>query len=337
MRGDQQLIRADQRIVRSDLARLLSDQHQLKADQVFIKQELVQGKSYLQMLRDDQKYVKKDLQEVKELLGQAKKGQKNLEKMLGPQGFIQQELKRGKVDLKAIKDNQEYVKKDLQEVNEMLGQSKKGQERLENMLNTLLVKIEPLTTQFKSFGRSCADAPPVPKRSGVYDIVIPRYSAQPFKVYCDAEILGGNWLTIMRREDGSVEFNRNWTDYKYGFGDIDREFFLGMDKIHVLTQDQQQELLVILEDYDGKVAYETYDAFAIGSESEQYRLHTLGSGSGDAGDSLSYNRGMSFTTADRDNDYSDLNCAVFYSNPWWHKNCFERYLCMYNFVLIWKT
>lgn len=328
MRADQQLIRADQRIMRSDLGRLLSDQHQLKADQVFIKQELVQGKADVQILKDDQKYVKKDLQEVKELLGQAKKGQVSLEKMLSPQGLIQQELVRGKADLKAIKNDQDYVKHYLQEVNQMLGQSKKGQERLEDMLDTLLVKLEPLVNHHKSFGRSCADADSkaFPKRSGIYDILIPRYSAQPFKIYCDAETLGGNWLTIMRREDGSVEFNRNWTDYKYGFGDIDREFFLGMDKIHALTQDQPQELLVMLEDNEGIVAYETYDAFGIGSESEQYKLHTLGSASGDAGDSLTYSRGMGLTTADRDNDNSDVNCAVFFSNPWWHKNCFETYL-----------
>ncbi|XP_034473328.1 ficolin-2-like [Drosophila innubila] len=60
-------------------------------------------------------------------------------------------------------------------------------------------------------------------------------------------------------------------------------FFLGLDKIHALTAGRSQELLVVLEDFKGKEAFEKYEEFAIGNEHQQYVLLTLGKASGTAG------------------------------------------------------
>merc|ERR1712168_1078189 len=63
-----------------------------------------------------------------------------------------------------------------------------------------------------------------------------------------------------------------------------------------------------------------YDDFAVSSERSNYKL-SLGTYSGTAGDSLSYHRGMAFSTKDRDNDKSISNCAVSFKGAWWHKAC----------------
>ncbi|KAM8718058.1 hypothetical protein ACLKA7_004718 [Drosophila subpalustris] len=161
--------------------------------------------------------------------------------------------------------------------------------------------------------QSCKEA----KTSGINEIILPKLNIRPIKVVCDAETRQGGWTIILRRMDGSVDFYRNWTEYKNGFGDMDGEFFLGLDKIHALTADRKHELLVILEDFEGDERFETYDEFAIGNEDQQYELHTLGKANGTAGDSLDYQRGMKFTTFDRDNDsWQRGNCAQHCTGAW---------------------
>ncbi|KAL7741542.1 hypothetical protein ACLKA6_019317 [Drosophila palustris] len=138
--------------------------------------------------------------------------------------------------------------------------------------------------------------------------------------------------------DGSVEFYRKWDVYKKGFGDLDGEFFLGLDKIHALTAMHSQELLVVLEDFEGNVTFETYEKFAIGDEDEQYVLHTLGRAHGTAGDSLRVLHGSKFSSYDRDNDRASVNCAEVYTGAWWYKNCTDSNLAgKYNKGVIWST
>ncbi|KAL9985499.1 hypothetical protein ACROYT_G007913 [Oculina patagonica] len=144
--------------------------------------------------------------------------------------------------------------------------------------------------------------------SGVYTIDPDGSGA--FDVFCDQTTAGGGWTVFQKRLDGSVNFYRGWADYKRGFGNLNGEFWLGLDKIHRLTR-AKNRLRVDLEDTAGKTAYAEYDMFAVTSERTKYQL-SLGSYSGTAGDSLSYARGHPFSTKDQDNDSwsSSLCCEV---------------------------
>ncbi|XP_034473418.1 ficolin-1-like [Drosophila innubila] len=198
---------------------------------------------------------------------------------------------------------------------------KAEQERQRKLTDELVQESAKRNSFFNP--HNCTEA----KFSGIYDIVVPNLSSQPFKVECDANTRGGGWTIILRRMDGSIDFYRNWAAYKKGFGELYGEFFLGLDKIHALTADGNQELLVVLEDFKGNEKFELYDSFAIGDEDQEYALHTLGEASGTAGDSLRRQYRMAFSTYDRDNDiWQGGNCATSSLGAWWYASCHDSNL-----------
>ena len=45
-----------------------------------------------------------------------------------------------------------------------------------------------------------------------------------------------NWIILMQRLKGSLDFNQTWTTYKSGFGDIrGMEFWIGNENMHLIT------------------------------------------------------------------------------------------------------
>ena len=100
-----------------------------------------------------------------------------------------------------------------------------------------------------------------------------------FEVFCDQKTAGGGWTVFQKRRDGSVDFFRAWDDYKRGFGNLNGEFWLGLDKVHRLTVSGGYKLRIDLEDIHGKTAFAEYSSFSVTSERAKYQL-SLGSYSG---------------------------------------------------------
>ncbi|KAF1373408.1 hypothetical protein PFLUV_G00238560 [Perca fluviatilis] len=157
------------------------------------------------------------------------------------------------------------------------------------------------------------------KPSGVYNIY-PAGERSAVEVYCDMTSEGGRWTVFQRRMDGTVNFYRGWDQYKKGFGNATGEYWLGLENIHLLTNNKKSELLVDMEDFEGKKAFARYSLFSVGVECD-FMLSVSGFINGGAGDSLSYHNGMKFSTFDRDQDNDGGNCARSYLGAFWYNTC----------------
>lgn len=90
---------------------------------------------------------------------------------------------------------------------------------------------------------------------------------------------------IQRRVNGSVNFYRPYFDYVLGFGNLLKEFYLGNEFIHALTNQHNYELLIILFDGEGNSRFANYRPFRLGDYSSDYQLFVRGY-SGNAGKSF---------------------------------------------------
>lgn len=85
--------------------------------------------------------------------------------------------------------------------------------------------------------------------------------------------------------DGSVDFYADWYTYKYGFGFLSNEFWIGNEKLYFLTNQADYQLRIDLVNSLGSPYYANFDLFRISGEDDLYRLVELGEYSGDAGQS----------------------------------------------------
>ncbi|VDI53175.1 Hypothetical predicted protein [Mytilus galloprovincialis] len=157
----------------------------------------------------------------------------------------------------------------------------------------------------------CVDNTTCP--SGIYKLQLTNIT----EVYCNMEADNGGWIVIQRRLNGEVDFYRDWNSYKYGFGDLDGEFWLGNELIHEITSRGNYMLRVDLEDFEGNHRFATYNTFYVESENSEYAVQMSGY-TGTAGYSMSSHNGKQFSTKDRNN----IVYATSYVGAWWFGNSY---------------
>ncbi|XP_036097016.1 fibrinogen beta chain isoform X1 [Molossus molossus] len=200
-------------------------------------------------------------------------------------------------------------------------------------------------------GKECEDIVRHGGETSELYLIHPSNTVKPYRVYCDMNTDGGGWTVIQNRQDGSVDFGRQWNPYKRGFGNIATsedgkkycglpgEYWLGNDKITQLTQMGPTELLVEMEDWKGDKVNARYGGFTIQSEANKYQI-SVNKYKGTAGNALmegasqlvgenrtmTIHNGMFFSTYDRDNDGwlnedPQKQCSKEDGGGWWYNRC----------------
>ncbi|XP_071795495.1 ficolin-1-A-like [Asterias amurensis] len=246
------------------------------------------------------------------------------------------EATRGKVDelQVATSNNREKITSELEETRSKVEELEVSVSALVKLITNDTSETDDsdatdefaTTTEGDVFPGDCSDILAIGASvSGVY-MVRPLRSSQAFQVYCDMETDGGGWTVFQRRQDGSVDFSLDYASYSRGFGNVDGEFWLGNDNLHLLTAQGEYQLRVDVQDFDQVTGYAKYDSFTVADASENYMLRVEGY-TGNATDGLKSHQRMGFTTKDKDNDVNAVgNCAHEYPGGWWFRFCLSSNL-----------
>ena len=103
--------------------------------------------------------------------------------------------------------------------------------------------------QTRSNRRDCSDLPEG-SLSGVHLLQLGLDGTKRVSAYCDMEMDGGGWTVIQRRADikPREDFYRGWVSFKEGFGDLDKEFWWGLENMWAMVspRDRLYDLLLTI-------------------------------------------------------------------------------------------
>ncbi|CAL1292461.1 unnamed protein product [Larinioides sclopetarius] len=119
---------------------------------------------------------------------------------------------------------------------------------------------------------------------------------------------GEGWTVLQRRGNfnrSNDYFFKDWASYKTGFGDIEKDFWIGNDNIFALTNQRLYSILFDLKAVDGEKRHALYYSFWIDEE----RDSMTGS-----------HNNQKFSTKDQDSN-PGASCARKHKGGWWYGAC----------------
>ena len=171
--------------------------------------------------------------------------------------------------------------------------------------------------------QDCVELNNLGLKDGVYSISNKKGSS--IKVFCDMTTDGGGWIVMQKRFDGSIDFYRDWNNYRDGFGDVNGEHWVGNEFVYQYTKAYPTEMIMEGITFTGAKATSKMQNFTLSNEESKY-IFEYDACEGLCGD-WGNDKGQKFSTFDRDNDAdSSKNCAIRYPGGWWFTACFRSIL-----------
>ncbi|KFW82023.1 Angiopoietin-related protein 3, partial [Manacus vitellinus] len=149
-------------------------------------------------------------------------------------------------------------------------------------------------------------------------------SSEAFDVYCEMKF-GTSWTVIQKRVDGSLDFNQTWDAYTKGFGDLNEEFWLGLNKTYSITKQGDYILRIELQDWKGNKRHIEY-LFSLGGPDTNYTLQ-LSRISGSIPNALPEQTELQSCSSETEQRVRVQLTFPHYSlGGWWHSECEETNL-----------
>nr|BAN92384.1 self-incompatibility-linked fibrinogen-like protein-A [Ciona intestinalis] len=198
------------------------------------------------------------------------------------------------------------------------------------------------TTRFKQIVRKTVlyqDCKAIYDAGYVESCVYPIWILKLYKfihVYCDMDVqaVSNNtgWITVQRRINGEINFDRGWQNYVDGFGNVRGEHWLGLEHIHALTyQNTTTEwfgsyvtpprMRVDFVDQEGVSAYAEYKLFEVSGAKQTYQLIAayLDQATAIPANAIAPIFRNRFSIYDNNNVFS--NCPGKFYGGWWFSGC----------------
>ncbi|NXN51994.1 FGL1L protein, partial [Rynchops niger] len=221
-------------------------------------------------------------------------------------------------------ENLERLQASLDDINNLHSDDLRPDEEGENMRQNRASDTQ--RTAQHSWPKDCSEIP-ADSPSGIY--VIQPTGLHPIVVYCEMDVTGGGWTVIQRNHQSTeITWAESWSTYKYGFGNVHTEYWLGTEYIHQISRQKVYQVRFVIWNATNNMTFADYNLFSLEDESHGYRLR-LGTYSGTAGDSMTTNDAstvhdnMKFSAKDQDQDTSTGNCASSHGGGWWYSACYS--------------
>ncbi|XP_060666862.1 angiopoietin-related protein 4-like [Drosophila nasuta] len=157
--------------------------------------------------------------------------------------FMEMELERCKYDTMDSQHKLADLEKTLSTLQTEFKYCNSWKELFKNKLSSKDDELSDCFTKHQQISGSSIPSRSLPTSclnltSGIQEIQLP--NGNPYYVLCGSD----GWMIIQRRIDGSGDFNKNLQIYMDGIGDINGEFFMGLENLHLITNATRHKLKV---------------------------------------------------------------------------------------------